>query len=172
MNKAIEAWGEMKKNDLVWYACYGTNLSRERFMRYVRRCADSTAPRESRPYRILRQLYFAKSSPKWDDKGLAFINPKEDGTAMTLGRVYLISRAQYEEIRFMECGKNLNGWYKHELVLGTLGKYPVCTFTAPGMLAPNPPSEKYLDVLRAGLSEAWPELGKEALEKYLAERMA
>ena len=162
----------MKKNDLVWYACYGTNLSRERFMRYVGRCADGTAPRESKPYRIPHLMYFAKSSAKWDNQGLAFIDPHEDGTAMTLGRVYLISRAQYEEIRFMEGGKNLNGWYKHEVTLGTLGKYPVYCFTAPGLLAPNPPSEKYLDVLRTGLMETWPELGKEAHEKYLSERVS
>ncbi len=172
MNKAIQSWGEMKKNDLVWYACYGTNLVLDRFMRYVKRCADSAAPRERRPLRIPHRLYFAKSSPKWDDKGLAFVNPVEDSEEVTLGRAYLITRAQYEEIRFMECGKNLNGWYKHELPLGTIGKYPVFCFTAPGMLAANPPSEKYLDVLREGLMETWPELGREAHEKYLAGHLA
>lgn len=34
----------------VWYACYGSNISKMRFMDYINRCRDTTPPVEDRPY--------------------------------------------------------------------------------------------------------------------------
>ena len=34
----------------VWYACYGSNINRERFMRYINWCSDTTPPMEDRPW--------------------------------------------------------------------------------------------------------------------------
>lgn len=110
-----QPWGKKKEIDFVWYACYGSNLSHEWFMRYVNDCTDKTAPTESRPYEMHHQLYFAKSSSKWDSKGVAFLNPKVEEQIVTLGRVYLITREQFEEIKFLECGSSKYGWYRHEM---------------------------------------------------------
>lgn len=41
-------------------------------------------------------------------------------------------------------------------------------WTSPDILEPNAPSEKYLNVIRTGLMEIWPELGKEGCEEYLS----
>jgi len=134
-----QPWGKKTETDFVWYACYGSNLSRERFMRYVNDCTDKTEPKESRPFEIHHQLYFAKSSSNWDDQGVAFLNPKEDEQIVTLGRVYSITGEQFEEIKFMECG-NKYGWYRHEMDLGNLDGIPVRSFTSPDILEPNAPS--------------------------------
>src|SRR5665648_187351 len=162
-----QSCGKKKEPEFVWYACYGSNLSRERFMRYVNDCSDKTEPKESRPFEIHHQLYFAKSSSNWDDQGVAFLNPKVDEQVVTLGRVHLITREQFEEIKFMECGKSKYGWYRHEMDFGNLDSIPVRSFTSPDILEPNAPSEKYLNVIRTGLMETWPELGKEGCEEYL-----
>lgn len=163
-----QPWGKKKETDFVWYACYGSNLSRERFMRYVNDCTDKTEPKESRQFEIHNQLYFAKSSSNWDDQGVAFLNPKVDEQIVTLGRVHLITREQFEEIKSMECGNSKYGWYRHEMDLGNLEGKPVVSFTSPDVLEPNALSEKYLNVIRIGLMETWPELGKEAHDMYLS----
>jgi len=169
MNEKFNAWTDMKKNDLVWYACYGSNLCADRFMRYIERCADHTPPRDSKPVIIPHKLYFAKASAKWENKAVAFVEPLPAEGVRTLGRAYLISKEQFADIQLMECGQSKKGWYRHELKLGVIGKYPISCFTSPGILAANNPSEKYLDVIRKGLRETWPELGREAHEKYLAD---
>jgi len=167
-----QPWGKPKEPDLVWYACYGSNLSRERFMRYVNDCTDKTEPKESRPFEIHHQLYFAKSSSNWDDQGVAFLNPKVDAQVVTLGRVYLMTREQFEEIKSMECGNSKYGWYRHEMDFRKLEGIPVRSFTSPDVLVSNAPSEKYLNVIRTGLMETWLELGQEACEEYLSRRVS
>lgn len=168
MNETYNAWADMKKNERVWYACYGSNLCAERFMRYIERCADRTPPSDSKPVEMPHRMYFAKASAKWDNKAVAFVEPLPAEGTKTLGRAYLITKAQFSDIQLMECGQNKKGWYRHQLKLGVLGKYPIYCFTSPGILAPNTPSEKYLDVIRKGLQETWPALGREAHEAYLA----
>jgi len=166
-----QPWGKKKDVDLVWYACYGSNLSQVRFMKYVNDCADKTEPKESRPFEIHHQLYFANSSPQWDDQGVAFLNPRMDERVVTLGRVYLMTREQFEEIKFMECGGSETGWYRHEMNFGSLDGIPVRSFTSPDILEPNPPSDKYLTVIRLGLMETWPELGQEECDVYLSSKL-
>ena len=51
---------------------------------------------------------------------------------------------------------------------GNLDGIPVRRFTSPDVLELNPPSDKYFDVIRIGLMETWPELGKEAHQVYLS----
>jgi len=166
-----QPWGKEKDADLVWYACYGSNLSQERFMQYVNDCNDKTEPKESRPFEIHHQLYFANSSPQWEDQGVAFLNPRMNEHIVTLGRVYLMTREQFDEIKFMECGSSETGWYRHEMNLGSLEGIPVRSFTSPNVLEPNPPSDKYLNVIRIGLMETMPELGKKECEEYLSSRV-
>jgi len=55
--------------------------------------------------------------------------------------------------------------------LGSLDRIPVLSFTSPDILEPNPPSDKYLSVIRRGLMETWPELGKEKCDVYLRSRV-
>ena len=100
----------------VWYASYGSNLLRERFMAYIRGgkvpgagfdqvgCTDKTPPRQNLGIMILHRLYFAWTSAPWENAGVAFIRKEKDDAAGTLGRLYLISEDQFREVFLQENG--------------------------------------------------------------------
>ena len=82
----------------VWYACYGSNMSYERFMRYIRRCSDTNEPAENRAFTLPFDLYFAADSQTWGrGNGVAFIDDSRPGTC--LGRIYRVSRSQFSLLR-------------------------------------------------------------------------
>lgn len=152
------------KSTHVWYACYGSNLLRERFMAYVaggrcrhngRRypgCSDTTPPADECAVTIPYELYFGNESGSWGGSGAAFIDSSVLGE--TWGRAYLITREQYEEIRDVE-GRG-SSWYDQELELGELSGIPMVTFTNSGRRSANAPSSAYLQVMRQGLEEIMP----------------
>lgn len=153
------------KTDLVWYACYGSNLCRERFLCYITGepfegktynlgCSDHTLPRDDRPVLIPYELYFGNSSHTWGGCGVAFLDTSKPGTA--LGRMYLITAEQYAEVRDQE-GRS-SAWYNAEVPLGTVDGYPIFTFTNSNRRTENAPSARYLDVIRRGLAETYPQL--------------
>lgn len=101
----------------VWYACYGSNLLKERFSCYIgggrpanaKRiypgCTNKTLPEKSKGITINGELYFAKSSKTWSGGGAGFIKPNFNKNIQTLGRMYLITRQQFvdlvqQEIKF------------------------------------------------------------------------
>ena len=99
-----------KEIDKVWYACYGSNLRKERFLCYIRGgtpsgamtnftgCTDKNEPEKSGSIRIPHELYFSKESPTWNGGGICFLNPVKDEMANTLGRRYLISSEQFIDL--------------------------------------------------------------------------
>jgi hypothetical protein len=101
----------------VWYACYGSNLLKERFSCYIgggqpanaKRvypgCTNKTQPEKSKQIIINGALYFAKSSKTWSGGGAGFIKSDFDKNTNTLGRMYLITQQQFidlvqQEIKF------------------------------------------------------------------------
>lgn len=94
----------------VWYACYGSNLNKHRFLCYIQGgvchyngriyegCDDKSEPIEDKPITIPHKLYFANSSGSWNGSGVAFINPQRDPHANTRGRMYLITEDQFAEV--------------------------------------------------------------------------
>ena len=96
--------------DYIWYASYGSNISEERFMCYIRGgkpegatrtyegCNDKTPPVDQMPINIPHELYFAKEAKVWNGGGVCFINPERDEQVNTLGNMYLITRAQFLEV--------------------------------------------------------------------------
>ncbi len=151
---------DSKAGQPVWYAAYGSNLSMDRFMEYINRCTDHTAPAENRPWKFKHSIFFAGSSTRWGKKGTAYLNDKEEGFA--LGRIYKINMDQFNEIQRME-GPS----YSKRLFLGMLDETPVFTFTSEGLKSRNVPYHAYLDVIVKGLLETYPEKSKLALEMYL-----
>ncbi|MCI0497348.1 MAG: hypothetical protein L0Z54_03530 [Thermoplasmata archaeon] len=159
--------------DLVWYACYGSNLDADRFMEYIRDCTDRSPPMTSEPLVIDHRMYFAKRSDRWKG-GVAFIERREARGA-TLGKRYLVSREQFEEVFLMEnkvssdgaFGVDLSGtledgedimpwggWYNRLVLLDRIEGTPVITFTASwddGSEPCEPPSTDYLDRIVRGL---------------------
>lgn len=104
--------------DLVWYACYGSNLLRSRFMTYIQGgtpggastgqvgCTDPTPPRADNTVRIPHRLFFAGKSAKWQHGGVAFVSRERDPSASTAGRRYLISKEQFLQVVLQENGHN------------------------------------------------------------------
>ena len=102
--------------DKVWYVCYGSNLSEERFSYYIKGgsycgrtyygCRDKTPPENSKGMTIPYELYFAKKSGFWDNGGVAFISLAEDLANPTLGRGYLITWEQFLDVLAQENSKN------------------------------------------------------------------
>ncbi|MFD1094352.1 hypothetical protein [Salegentibacter chungangensis] len=99
-----------EKENKVWYACYGSNLLKERFQCYIEGgtpknakrtypgCTDKNFSGISKPIRIPGELYFAKSSKTWSGGGAGFIRTETSNKEETLGRRYLISEKQFIEL--------------------------------------------------------------------------
>ena len=168
-------YAELKQTH-VWYACYGSNILMERFMNYIAggtcrlngrdylACSDPTPPVDVRAFTLPYGVYFGNRSISWEGSGVAFLDVSQPGEA--LGRAYLITREQYAHVRRLEC-VNAN-WYPDEVDLGTLNGIPVRTFTNRARREPNAPSATYLDVMHAGIEEAYYSISSSEVEAYLA----
>ena len=142
----------------VWYACYGSNINRERFMRYINNCTDRTEPAEDKPYEFAHPVFFAGTSSIWEGKGKAFLDDTADGHAF--GRIYKITDEQYREVKVYE-GRD----YTKKVELGMLEGIPVVTFTCRQKPEPERavPSAEYLEVILSGLRETYPDIRESAL---------
>ena len=161
----------MKK---IIYAAYGSNLLKERFLVYIKGgdykgknysgCEDKTEPIDRgwmfTPYR----LYFAKKSPRWENKGVAFISCEEEPNKNyhTIVRLWEIRKEQFDDIWQQE-GKE---WYHKKLDLGIKDGMEIYTITGCWTHEINLPSETYLRVIKSGLKETtnWED---ERIEDYL-----
>jgi len=98
-------------SDLVWYAAYGSNLLRARFLAYLEGgsiggtdgsgpveegAADSSLPVDDRPLRLDGwQLAFAGESRRWNGGGVCAVVP---GAGEVLGRAWLITIGQLRDV--------------------------------------------------------------------------
>lgn len=153
-----QPWGNRK---YVWYACYGSNLLRERFMHYIQggicrfnnkdyiACRDLSEPLDSRPYDLPYELYFGNSSASWGNNGVAFLDLQKP--AKTKGRIYLITEEQFDHLWEQECDSPV--WYNQKVSLGERDGIEIVTITNSGHRPENKPSEAYLAVMATGLKE-------------------
>lgn len=167
----------------VWYASYGSNLSRDRFLHYLSGgrpdgasrtypgARDRTPPADDRALTLPGQTFFAWESPTWGG-GIAFYDAESEGP--TLARAYLVSEQQFADVAAQEMhrvpGEDLDlahvlehsrhdlgpGRYEALHLVGELEGRPVLTFTTPDptALQQNPPTAAYLAMIAAGLREA------------------
>lgn len=109
----LDAEGKPAK---VWYASYGSNLHRDRFLTYIKGgqpegstrwyagCADKTEPEADIAIRVAgARPHFALTSRVWHG-GIAFIDAAKGETATGLGRAYGVSRSQFEDVVAQENG--------------------------------------------------------------------
>lgn len=94
----------------VWYATYGSGLSRENFLKQIRGgqaanstrkyagCADQTLPVRDRFLSLPYNIYFAGVCAAWGDGGHINIEPMPSASAHTVARAYLVKLDQFEEI--------------------------------------------------------------------------
>ena len=154
---------EKHNEGYIWYAAYGSNINIERFMKYINRCKDKTAPVESKPYIFNYSMYFAGMSRKWGGS-VAYIDWTQAGT--TYGKIYLIKKQQFAEIQEME-GES----YSKKVFLDYIDDIPVCTFTSDiRMTGEIMPSKEYIYTILEGLKEVYPNKSEHALAYYLYTR--
>ncbi|WP_225228577.1 hypothetical protein [Bacillus sp. PS06] len=149
----------MQQSNLVWYASYGSNLDRNRFLCYIeggmpkgsskkeRGCKDKTHPLIEKDIIIPHSLYFAKNAARWNHGGVAFIGHETKIDDFTFGRMYLITADQFKDVVRQENDDNTldinltevidkkastfrNSWYGHIIHLGEQDLYPIFTFTS------------------------------------------
>lgn len=164
--KKILAMYQNAKNNTryVWYACYGSNICKERFMRYINRCTDTTPPIEDRPYHFPYNVYFAKTSSLWQNGGKAFLDDSCNGNAY--GRIYKVTYEQYVQIKSYE-GSD----YAKQIYLGNIEGLPVYSFTDTQKNVPTrTPSKEYFNTIYKGLCEcSYFALSTEDILDYLTE---
>jgi len=164
----------------VWYAGYGSNLSRHRFERYLhggtptggRRsypgARDRTPPSADRPYALPYRLHFGGASRTWGG-GMAFVDTTRPGRV--LARAYRVTAQQFADIHAQENGGAADatdlslvgdgeqvvagrGNYPVIVCCGRLDGLPVFSFTATHLPARRAPRPAYLRTIAAGLAEA------------------
>jgi hypothetical protein len=184
----------------VWYVGYGSNLCAERFRCYIaggippgltdpcRGARDRTPPREDRPLDIKHRLYFAGISESWGGSP-CFLDTVVSPDSLTLGRAYLVTWGQFEDVVTQENGRPTSsidldssvltegrsvrlglGSYQNLLCLGTLDGFPIVTITSPRAMSSaelGAPSSTYLKVMIAGLRETRA-MRDDAIVDYLA----
>jgi gamma-glutamylcyclotransferase (GGCT)/AIG2-like uncharacterized protein YtfP/predicted transcriptional regulator len=150
----------------VWYACYGSNINYERFMKYIELCQDKTPPIQVRAEKLNHPVYFSKNSSRWENKGVAFLDLSKKGSSY--GRMYLITKEQLAEIQHLEgpC------WYNKKALLGHEYGLPIYTLThEPRWEQDTVPGEKYLKVIKEGIRDAYPNLSHAAIDNYLLRKI-
>jgi hypothetical protein len=109
-----------KTSTMIWYACYGSNMDLDRFLKYIQggqltvngvkrdytACpTDTSSPKHSEPYSIDRKFFFAKKSKTLNEHGVGFISNKKNNKSKTFGKLYLISEAQFSHLFAQENGR-------------------------------------------------------------------
>jgi hypothetical protein len=124
----------------IWYVAYGSNLSRERFCRYLRGgrpdgverdypgCRDTSDELDSFGLLITGGVYFAGRSSGWR-AGMAFYDPEAPGEVAA--RAYLITAEQFVDVLAQETRRSpgmtldLRPVFRGERYSNGVGGYPV-----------------------------------------------
>ncbi len=147
-------WG-ISGDDEVWYACYGSNLSKERFRCYIKGgkckqngvtykgCSDKSKWTDEAVMTFGGELYFGNESSSWGGKGVAFYDPDAEGE--THMKLYRIKYSQFLDIRQQE-GQSPN-WYGRIVCLGIRNDIPVYTLTSEKRRPANAPCRGYISLI-------------------------
>ena len=167
-------WNTGESNE-VWYACYGSNLSAERFRHYILGgeykekhydgCRDQTLWKDTRTEKMSGRMAFVRWSGRWKG-GVSFYLP--DGEGETVMRLYRITAGQMMDIRDQEGSSP--SWYGRIVCLGHRDELPIYTLTAESVTERNAPSADYRNVIRNALVEDCGLTSQEA-EEYLDDCM-
>lgn len=174
--KKISAWNE----ECIWYVSYGSNMLKERFMCYIKGgsyegsrnhppCNDTTPPLAVKAIEIPHDMYFGNVSGSWHGSGVSFLDVTKRGNA--LGVAYLITKEQFEHVCMRENdGRKPQegyGWYEDIIDLGGMGGFEVKTIINKDIRSYNEPYPEYLETLKKGIRQNWPEMTDEEIGDYL-----
>ena len=163
--------------DVIWYAVYGSNLCKKRFMYYVEggdceangRHYDGCHRKQLVSDEEFRtwfpgQMYFGNTSRSWNHKGVAFYDPIASGR--TFMRMYKVTRDQLWDIQGQEVRKP--EWYGRIQALGIHADgCPIYTLTSEFRHPFNAPDGSYFNLISRALVEENGFSEKEA-EDYLS----
>jgi len=143
---------------------------------------------DSKPINLNLELYFADYSSGW--KGAPAFVRAGRADASTLGRMYLISDEQFNDVVLQENGRSVDGTrfvpkfeeliisqefilpgrprYGRVIHVGRQGEYPVFTFTAIEDLHIGAPSKAYINVIVSGIRETYPAMTNADIVDYLS----
>ena len=168
-------WG-ITDDEYVWYACYGSNLSRERFRCYIKGgmckannkvypgCRDASDWTEDKWKIFGGTIYFANKSSSWNGSGVAFYEPNY--SRKTYMRLYKITWGQLKDVQDQE--GNYPNWYGKMLCLGVdKDNCPIYTLTSEKPLESNCVKGEYYEVLRNALADKLREDGVDVDEYIL-----
>lgn len=178
---------------LVWYAAYGSNLSRARFHSYLcggtptgaghayPGCRDAADPIEIRRWELPRPLAFGGSSRTWGG-GVALVD--HDARGVAKARLYLVTFDQFADVlaqeNWLEPGSVSIGAFDNEfdlgaehtygsvLALGELDGHSILTFTQHRGVPAAAPTTPYIAHIAQGLREAH-EMTDDEIVGYLAD---
>jgi hypothetical protein len=171
---------------VIWYAAYGSNLSRERFHIYLNGgtpdgathrypgCRDATPPRDDRSLELSGlELCFGGSSQTWGG-GVAFVRAAPARSVKA--RLYLITHEQFLDVvaqeNWLEPGSIDDGerigdhMYGFVPRAGEVDGIPVRFVTQAPDAELRPPTLAYVAHIAAGLREAHG-MDDAAIEAYL-----
>ena len=164
------------KNRYVWYVAYGSNLHADRLKYYIqggwfpdlgkeyKGCDDPTLPLLSVKCNIPYSMYFGYHAICFEDRGVCFLDTTKEGKA--LGRAYLITKQQFEQIHVQEGRSTM--WYDKVVKLDAIAGVPAATFTNHTRLGGMDPSLKYRSIVKKGLIETYGEgMNDQEIEAYL-----
>jgi hypothetical protein len=132
-------FGEQNESDtksLVWYAAYGSNLLKQRFMCYLEgsefrmnatvltappRCDAGTEIHGDQPFKLRFKLYFAREKTKWGPGGVAFVEIDPVSPPPTFGRAYLLTLPQLRCVAREESGGSHPVDIRSEMLFGPAG---------------------------------------------------
>jgi len=152
----------------------------------------------SRAIPLTFELYFAGRSNTGPRKekdrevpgGIAFIRENSE-QGSTLGRMYLITEEEFNDVVMQENGKTPDGsrfvpafnqlvsqsqsilpgnpLYGKLLNIGSAGGCPILTFTTAriDLFNPNAPAEQYVKVVASGIKETYPQMSDDDIVAYL-----
>jgi len=172
-----QPWGLLTRDDYVWYASFGSNLLYERFITYIKGgnckfngqdypgCRDKSLPKDSRPITIPYNMYYGNESSSWGKGGVSFLDCEVKG--YSLGRMYLITRNQLKDVSRQEGRGEI--WYNNSVKLGEDNGIEIITITNKSIRPHHNPSDKYLEVIRMGIKETYPDMSDFDVMKYLVE---
>lgn len=189
--------------DLVWYASYGSNILPERFMKYIFGgiapgasitqvgCTNKTPPLRECPIILSHQLYFSQHISGWQNLGVAFIMHKSNPRVKTYGKMYLVTKEQFQEVVWQE--NNINDFknqpgidfeevrrkkyikiadsnYGRIIYLAEKDSIPIYTFTAnweDSQIEYIPPGPKYLKLIALGIKMTYSLTDEEVLDYFI-----
>ncbi len=96
---------------LLWYAAYGSNILKSRFLAYLRGgpvpgtdrtqagARDPADPLDDQPFRLPFELLFGRHSTGWGGGGVAFVDPgRVESEPRTMGRAWLVTVEQLADV--------------------------------------------------------------------------